>query len=106
MSRSSKSVLQAQLASTLRALRAVRGLTQEEFDSVSGRTYLSAVERGLKVPTLGKIEDLASVLQVHPATLVALSYCSQLTEAEFRQLWDAVALEGLALVQASEQRGG
>ena len=105
MSRSKpSSELQARFADTFRALRKVRDLTQEEFDVVSGRTYLSAIERGLKVPTLGKVEDLASVLQVHPLTLLALSYCQDMDEATFRPLWEAVAHEGLVLIQAQQAK--
>lgn len=74
-------------------MRAVRGLSQEQFDVVSGRTYLSALERGLKIPTLGKIEALAQVLEIHPATLVALCYCPQLEEAHFQVLWSKVKAE-------------
>jgi len=32
----------------LRYARRARGLPQEEFDAVSSRTYISAIERGLK----------------------------------------------------------
>ncbi|MCW7540889.1 helix-turn-helix domain-containing protein [Aquabacterium sp. A7-Y] len=92
--------MQSKFARTLRAVRALRGLSQEQFDTVSGRTYLSAVERGLKVPTLGKIEELASVLEVHPATLLALSYCADLSEESFRDLWERVAVEGADLLAA------
>ncbi len=49
-------------------------MTQEDFSSVSSRTYLSALERGLKSPTLDKIQDLCSVMKVHPVTLMALAY--------------------------------
>ena len=105
MSRSTESARKANFAATLRTVREVRGLTQEEFDVVSGRTYLSAVERGLKIPTLGKIEDLASVLMVHPATLIALSYCKGMTEAEFRAVWEQVASEGLAVLNALADKG-
>lgn len=58
----------------LRLLRKKRGLTQEDFDAVTGRTYLSALERGLKSPTLDKVNELASVLGVHPLSLLSLSY--------------------------------
>ncbi|MCH2340207.1 helix-turn-helix domain-containing protein [Pseudomonas sp. NPDC047963] len=58
----------------LRLLRKKRGLTQEDFDAVTGRTYLSALERGLKSPTLEKVNELASVLGVHPLSLLSLSY--------------------------------
>lgn len=58
----------------LRRLRISRHLTQEDFSQVSSRTYLSSLERGLKSPTLEKVESLASVIDVHPVTLVALGY--------------------------------
>lgn len=58
----------------LRALRTRRRITQEDFSQVSSRTYLSTLERGLKSPTLEKVEDLASVLGVHPMTIIASSY--------------------------------
>lgn len=58
----------------LKALRTSRQLTQEDFSQVSSRTYLSTLERGLKSPTLEKVEELASVIGVHPMTLLASSY--------------------------------
>ena len=41
---------------------------------VSSRTYISALERGLKQPTLRKVDQLATVLGLHPLTLLTLSY--------------------------------
>jgi transcriptional regulator with XRE-family HTH domain len=55
-------------------VRYVRELTQEDFSSESGRTYISELEREVKHPTLNKIDDLAQALSVHPLTVVALSY--------------------------------
>ena len=89
---------EARFAKTLRAVRAIRGLSQEQFDAVSGRTYLSALERGLKIPTIGKVEDLARVLDVHPLTLLALCYCPELTEVHFQALWNSIATEGTELL--------
>lgn len=63
-----------QLPQALRLARAARGLSQESFADVSGRTYLSQVERGERKPTLSKLDDLAGVIGIHPASLVALSY--------------------------------
>jgi transcriptional regulator with XRE-family HTH domain len=60
--------------SALRAIRKARGLSQEAFSDISSRTYLSSIERGLKVPTISKVEQLCEVLEVHPLTLYALSY--------------------------------
>ena len=58
----------------LRAVRKARGLSQEAFSDISGRTYLSSIERGLSVPTISKVDALCAVLGVHPLTLYALSY--------------------------------
>ncbi|MGO4004929.1 helix-turn-helix domain-containing protein [Pseudomonas fluorescens] len=58
----------------LKARRLECGLTQEDFSDVSSRTYLSTLERGQKCPTLEKVVELASVLQVHPLTLIAESF--------------------------------
>lgn len=58
----------------LRELRLKKGLTQEDFSELSSRTYLSTLERGLKSPTLEKVEQLASVLDIHPLALLTLYY--------------------------------
>lgn len=69
-----KTTCDPNLPAALRRLRQARGLSQQDFDQVSGRTYMSAMERGLKDPTLGKICQLAKVLGVHPMTLLALAF--------------------------------
>lgn len=58
----------------LKQLRKQKGLTQEDFSNVSSRTYLSSLERGLKGPTIEKLEQLAGVLDVHPATMLIAAY--------------------------------
>lgn len=58
----------------MRLIRKAKGITQEDFGVVSSRTYVSSVERGLKGPTLAKIDELANVLGVHPLTLLTLAY--------------------------------
>ena len=77
----------------LRAIRNARGLPQEAFDQVSGRTYVSALERGLKEPTLSKVADLASVCGVQPLTLMVLSLCSSAKPAEIDRLLARVKQE-------------
>jgi transcriptional regulator with XRE-family HTH domain len=81
----------------LREFRKVRGLSQEDFSDVSGRTYLSCLERGLKSPTVDKLDALAGALGIHPVTLLAHSY--QLAEpgVSQAQLIERVKAE-LALV--------
>jgi transcriptional regulator with XRE-family HTH domain len=61
-------------AKSLKELRLMRGLTQEDFSEVSGRTYISMIERGLRCPTLEKIDEFACVLGVHPLALLCLTY--------------------------------
>jgi transcriptional regulator with XRE-family HTH domain len=58
----------------LQRARKKMGLTQEDFSEVSSRTYLSSLERGLKAPTIVKLEQLASVIGIHPVALLALAY--------------------------------
>lgn len=65
---------QNSFSKALTAIRSARGLTQEAFSLASSRTYVSSLERGLKTPTLKKVDELAEVLDVHPLTLLALSY--------------------------------
>jgi transcriptional regulator with XRE-family HTH domain len=61
----------------LRQLRSSRKLSQEDFSEVSSRTYLSTLERGLKSPTIEKIDELASVMDVHPLTILVGCYLLQ-----------------------------
>lgn len=58
----------------LRLVRLTRNLTQEDFSIVSSRTFVSMLERGATAPTIEKLEDLSSVLEVHPTTLLVLTY--------------------------------
>jgi transcriptional regulator with XRE-family HTH domain len=55
-------------------VRLAKGLTQEDFAHQSGRTYVSELERGIKQPTLQKIDDLVDALHVHPLTPLVLAY--------------------------------
>jgi len=80
-------------AQALRTARKARGIQQEEFDTISSRTYISALERGLKQPTITKIDALAGVLGLHPLTLLALSYGTKHSAAEVRRLLEHVQAE-------------
>jgi len=66
--------LRSAFAATLRSLRALRALTQEDFSEISSRTNVSLLERGRTIPTLEKLEQLCSVLEVHPITFVTACY--------------------------------
>ncbi len=58
----------------LKLTRKAKGLTQEDFSIISSRTYMSTLERAIYSPTLDKIDGLAETLNVHPLTLLTLSY--------------------------------
>jgi transcriptional regulator with XRE-family HTH domain len=69
--------LRKALGLAIRRVRKSRGLSQEAFDSVSSRTYLSTLERGIKNATLDKLDEIACVMEVHPAALVCLAYATK-----------------------------
>jgi len=66
--------ISASLPTALHQVRKAKNLSQEAFSEVSSRTYMSSLERGLKSPTIKKIEAICSVLNVHPLTLLTLAY--------------------------------
>ena len=65
---------QNNFSAALRLCRKACNVSQEAFGVVSSRTYVSSLERGIKQPTLNKVDELAGVMGVHPLTLLALSY--------------------------------
>lgn len=58
----------------LRQLRLIRGLPQEAFTPTLSLAYASVVERGVKLIALDRIAGLATVLDVHPLTLLTAMY--------------------------------
>ena len=70
----------------LKQLRKHRKLSQEDFAAVSSRTYLSTLERGQKGPTIQKLEQLAGVLGVHPATLLIAAYLAKEPHRDSQEL--------------------
>lgn len=77
-------------AKALRALRVARALSQEDFYDVSGRTHVSRLENDGAQPTLTKVAQLAKVLDVHPLTLLTLSFCNKGTPSEVERLLASV----------------
>lgn len=64
--------LKTALAGVLRALRLHRRLRYESLSDASGRSKISALERGETSITLEKFESLAEGLQIDPVALMAL----------------------------------
>lgn len=77
---------QDRFAKALKKSRKAKGLTQEDFSTLSSRTYVSTLERGLKSPTLSKINELAEILNIHPLTLLLLAYAPSTDPARVETL--------------------
>ena len=58
----------------LREVRLSKGISQEKMASAASRVYISALERGLKNPTLNAIERIADQLEIHPLVLLLRAY--------------------------------
>jgi len=89
----------------LQLARKSRGLTQEDFSIVSSRTYLSSLERGMKSPTISKLEELASVLGIHPVSLLALAYLPP-SEAEQHELCKLISTELQSMHRVKDRADG
>lgn len=87
----------------LRTARAGKGRSQEAFDQVSSRTYISALERGIKQPTVTKVDQLAQVLGMHPLSLLALSYVKRGLPSEVEQLLKHVQRELTSLLKSPSE---
>lgn len=83
--------LRQSLATAIRTVRKNKGLTQEDFGVVSSRTYLSSLERGLKSPTVDKLEEIAGVLNEHPATILLMAYAMQTQPLDREGLIDEIS---------------
>lgn len=90
----------AAFGAALRTARKAKKMTQEDFEGVSSRAYLSLLERGRRSPTLTMIEGLAEELKIHPLTLLALTYV-QADPAKITRLLDLVTSE---LTELSENK--
>lgn len=93
----SAKVIHNKLPAALKAARAARGLTQEDFGVVSSRTYLSMLERGIQSPTLAKIEQLAHTLRIHPLTLLTMAYAESLRPEDVKKVQILVSRESSEL---------
>lgn len=83
--------LRQSLAAAIRTVRKNKGLTQEDFGVVSSRTYLSSLERGLKSPTVDKLEEIAKILDAHPASILLMAYAIQAQQLDRENLIDEIA---------------
>lgn len=85
--------IQKAFGKSLRLARKAKNLSQEDFSDVSSRTYLSSLERGLKSPTLEKVHSLAGRMNIHPLTLLTLTYLCEAKEGDPKNLLSQVKSE-------------
>lgn len=60
------------IGAALRQLREGLHVAQEEMPG--SQSYLSGVERGLRMPSLEKVDELATAMGVSPLTVMTLAY--------------------------------
>jgi transcriptional regulator with XRE-family HTH domain len=77
----------------LRKIRTAKNLTQEDFSSISSRTYLSTLERGVYSPTVDKLDAISSILGVHPVTVLTACYLRTDANTDAQSLLARVELE-------------
>lgn len=56
-------------------LRAARDLKRADVESVATAQHIRMLERNANAPSLTMVDNFAAALQVHPLTLLALTYC-------------------------------
>lgn len=56
--------------SALKAVRIRKGIAQEQLGA--SQSFISTLERGIRSPTVEKLEELAERLEINPATLIIL----------------------------------
>lgn len=84
--------IQAAIALTLRQLRRAKGMTQEDFQEVASREYISQLEREKKNPTLAMIESLADKMGMQPLALLLAIYAQKNPDTPLdQQIANAVA---------------
>ena len=81
------------LAKALKQIRQTKGLTQEDFSFVSSRTYISTLERGLKSPTIEKLEQISGVMGIHPLTVLAIAYMEKEECKDIETLFEVIKKE-------------
>ncbi|MFZ4287983.1 helix-turn-helix domain-containing protein [Variovorax sp. HJSM1_2] len=58
----------------LRFTRTTLQLQRYDLAGAASKQYIGSLEQGVKSPTLNMVEKLAEAMQVHPLTLLVLTY--------------------------------
>lgn len=89
------------LGKRIKRLRELKGLTQEQFEELSGinARYLSAIERGTKSVTIDVVDRIAKGLGVEPFSLFAFDSADQRpSKTNIKKMIDTIADEDLGKV--------
>lgn len=96
--------LRTGLAKALASARKRKGIPQEGFSNVSSRTYISTLERGLKSPTVDKLDSLCNILDIHPVSLLFAAYVLD-GSIETQELHRTIAKEVDQILKFATKRG-
>lgn len=77
-------------AAALKGMRTLRHMPQQRFFGRTSRAYMTHLEQGRRCPGLAKIEDLAVVLDVHPASVVVECYLHKNPEMDLDSLLEKI----------------
>lgn len=80
-------------AKALKTARKAHGLTQEDFSSVSSRTYVSTLERGQKSPTLDKIGTISQTIGINHLSLLTLAHLYFDKDSDLENVLEQIRLE-------------
>lgn len=78
----------------LRLARRAAGVSQDDMSIVSSRTFVSAVERGVKSPTVEKLSAMEGALNIDAAVVVVVASLLESTDpdAKMAEICAAAAL--------------
>lgn len=91
--------LRQALALSIKAARKNRNLTQEDLGVVSSRTYVSTLERGLKSPTIDKLDEISRAMGVHPASVVFAAYSILAGAEKVQELTHQILTESRTIIE-------
>jgi len=86
------------LAKAIKSARKRKHFTQEDLGVVSSRTYLSTLERGLKSPTLDKLDEICRAMEIHPAAIVLAAYGAMNDHGNIEASLEAILAEAQGLL--------
>lgn len=90
------------LGRSLQLVRKARGVAQQDLADVTARSYISAVERGVKNPTVEKLDELARAIDVHPLTVLTIAYLAHLNDHELQALLQRIGKEARTVLEKAD----